>query len=119
VLILAVGCVRGYRKGFVKEIFGGKYNEEKQMVMTEAVKNLEFLIDFIPALSDLRKSGSVLNEFGSEDSLVKESVGLLCDSVCRYCYESIKTTVQTYGLIDNALNQPLKTKSQKPKFQVW
>jgi len=91
--------------GFVKSIFGGDYNKREQMVMTEAVKNLEFLIDFIPTIGEMKKSSMVLSDAANtiKGELATESVKLLCDSVCNYCYESIATTMDTYELIDQTL----------------
>jgi len=104
--------------GFLKEIFGGKYNASREMPITEAVKNLEFLIDFIPSMGDMRKASQVMLEGANDGDLTRESVGVLCNSLCRYCYESIKTTINTYGMIDEKINAPLP-KNTVPRFQVW
>ena len=91
--------------GFVKSIFGGEYNKRENVVLTEAVGNLEFLIDFIPKIGEMKKSSSDLSERALvEDDLTTESLRLLCDSVCNYCFESIKETMDTYDEIDRVIN---------------
>lgn len=105
--------------GFVSSLFGGKYNEPANVVMTEAVKNIEFLIDFIPEIDTLKQESNALAENCNDSELVKESISLLFESVCNYCYESIKTTMHTYKAINDVMNEIPKNKESKNSFKIW
>lgn len=105
--------------GFVSSLFGGKYNEPANVVMTEAVKNIEFLIDFIPEIDTLKQESNALAENCNDSELVKESISLLFESVCNYCYESIKTTMYTYKAINDVMDEIPKNKESKNSFKIW
>jgi len=107
--------------GFVHQLFGGEYNKKTSAVMTEAVKNIEFLIDFIPEIDSLKKeSVDIAGSSSSKDELVSESVGLLYDSICNYCFGSIKTTMETYKSIHDILDGNVKKEVvTEKKFKIW
>lgn len=95
---------------FIESIFGGKNNERETTLLTEAMKNVEFLIDFLPEITKMKDQCNTIveNVNDNSDSLVKESVRLLYDSVGEYCYHCLYESVKTYEEIDKKIKEPFE-----------
>lgn len=94
---------------FINSLFNGSLNEQVEMPLSEAVCNLEYLIDFIPELSDMKEKCSNLNESynnidnNEKEALINNSLNMLFESVDNYCYSTIKNIVTTYSEIQDKL----------------
>lgn len=94
---------------FIESLYGGKLNEKKEMVLSEAVANIEFLIDFIPELQTMKKQCKTLYESTKRETneakrtLLDESLVMLYESVENYCYSTISNIVDIYTDINTTL----------------
>lgn len=96
---------------FIKSLYNGKIKEITSMPLSEAVSNVEFLIDFINDIKDLKTSCCVVEEAAkSEDGTVKQPLlegclEMLCESVNNFCYYTLKSVLTTYADINNVLTE--------------
>lgn len=85
---------------YIDSIFGGKNNEKKEEPYSEAVKELEFLIDFIPKLSEFKeKCSSIQQVFESsnpENGINSSILTLYLESVSNFCHNNIREIISTY-----------------------
>ena len=90
------------RDSFIDSLYNGKIREQSEEVLSEAVTNIEFLIDFIPELKGLKticaENANCTFESANElkNNLMDESLQLLYESVEKYSYETLKTVFETY-----------------------
>lgn len=111
---------------FIESLYDGKLNEETEMVLSEAVSNIEFLIDFIPQLKTMKERCINLNESfknkteNQEIELVNKSLEMLYESVNNYCYSTVKNIVTTYyDINDKLFNVTPSSNEEKPMFQLF
>lgn len=97
---------------FIESLFGGKNNERQNVELTEAIKNVEYLVDFLDALKCMR---TTLNEvidrcFNTQPSTdLCKVVTLLTNSVSNFSNRVIYTIMDTYEIINCSLdNRPVK-----------
>ena len=97
---------------FIESLYDGRLNEKVEMVLSDAVSNLEFLIDFIPQMKVMKESCITLHEsYNSETdeqkkTLIDNSLNMLYESVDNYCYNTIKNIVTTYtDICDKLFNE--------------
>lgn len=96
---------------FIESLYNGKLNEPSDMVLSEAVTNIEFLIDFIPNLKTMKSNCLTVQEAVKEvDDMTKQSLlnncaNMLCESVNNFCYSTIKAVVDTYNGINDVLTE--------------
>lgn len=94
---------------FIESLYNGKINEQSEMVLSEAVANIEYLIDFIPELKAMKQQCVCLNEsFNNETNedkkaLLDESLKMLYESVDNYCFSTINNIVKVYDDINVSL----------------
>lgn len=95
---------------FIESLYDGRLNEKIDMPLSEAVSNIEFLIDFISQLKTIKENCSSLyeivinNKQETKKELLNESVNMLFESVDNYCYSTIKNIINIYSNIDDKLN---------------
>ena len=113
---------------FIESLYDGKLkeNEKSEMPLSEAVTNVEFLIDFIPLLSSLKEKCTTLtesvNNTGENEcsQLLNDSLVMLFESVDNYCYKTISQIVSTYSEINDRLfNESTETKVEIPMYQLF
>ena len=89
-------------KAFIDSLFNGENNKEEDSCICDALKNVEFLIDFIPQMMRFKESCFSLCELkqnGEPSSLVCDSLDLLYSSISEYCCKCIKSVIQIYTKI--------------------
>lgn len=99
---------------FVSSILGGYNNESSMVNICEAVKNIEFLIDFIPMMENFSQSLDTLintSEPRVSNDTVLESVKLYTESVSNYCYRMISWIVSDYHTIQEEISPEHKDES--------
>lgn len=95
---------------FIESLYDGKLTAKTETVLSEAVANVEFLIDFIPELQTMKKQCQSLYESFKDEqneekkSLLDGSLNMLFESVDNYCYSTISNIVSVYTDIQNTLN---------------
>lgn len=110
---------------FIESLYDGKLNEKTEMVLSEAVANVEFLIDFIPELQTMKECciglhKSLINANEDEKkSLLSESLNMLYESVDNYCYSTLMNIVNIYTDIRESLfNEDVATDTMSPESFV-
>lgn len=89
-------------KLFVESLFGGDNNSDIELTLEEAVQNLEILVDFIPKLDNIYNRCTELKESVSdENDLVKESLNMLYESIGNFCYNEVRSIMDTYYSIND------------------
>jgi hypothetical protein len=87
---------------FIESLYDGKLNEKTEMVLSEAVANVEFLIDFIPELKTMKECCTALHDsfmnvnHNDKKTLLNESLNMLYESVDNYCYSTLMNIVNIY-----------------------
>lgn len=111
---------------FIESLYDGTYSENKDYVLSEAVTNIECLIDFIPRLKQMRsecnKCSSFVNECADETKkeLLSKSAEMMYESVGSYCHSMIKNIVNTYYDINKALDGYTEFKEPTPlQFKLF
>ena len=105
---------------FIASIFGGENNQKEMVMLTEATKNIEFLVGFMPEIDKIKKECNAIVENVNEDSdeLVKESVRLMYESVKEYCYQCIRESVMTFDEINKKI-KGIVPKEEKEEFVLF
>lgn len=110
---------------FINSLYdGSELNPITNTVLSEAVSNIEFLIDFIPELNNIKKDCiSIYESYSvretSVDQLINDSMKMLYESVDNYCYNTISNIVTTYEKINDVLNNKTQEEYEPPKFELF
>lgn len=107
---------------FIQSLFGGENNQEKTCSIDECFQNVEFLIDFIPMMDELKNDCEVLKTAigGKELSdVAKKSIALFCKSVKAFVYESLTHMVQSYAKVKHCLFACDELENKTPKYQLF
>lgn len=95
-------------KDFILSLFNGENNREEESDVCDALKNIEFLIDFIPQMHKMKEScielqdmslGCGLDKSSPACKLINDSLYLLYSSISEYCYKCIVEVVSIYTKI--------------------
>ena len=91
---------------FIDSLFGGKNNESTNEELTEAVKNVEFLVDFIDWLKSRKETiNNLCNNCSSADrKACAPVIGLVASSVCRFSNRVISDILSIYEAINDSLD---------------
>jgi len=112
---------------FIESLYNGNLNQKTEMVLSEAVANIEFLIDFIPELQSMKsRCLSLCESFrdeaeGNKKTLLNESLNMLYESVDNYCYSTLSNIIKVYDDIHESLFnnvQPVKQETT-PQFRLF
>lgn len=92
---------------FISGLFNGcKFNEKRNMNLSEAAGNLEFLVDFFDEMKEiLKKCNNFKNYTSSDNELIKSSINMLASSVSCCCATIIETVIKTYYKIMDAIKE--------------
>jgi hypothetical protein len=107
-------------KEFIDSIFGGEHNKAEEKSLSDALLNIEVLIDFIHRIDDtIKRATDVVNgvENPNSSELINQSIHLLYRSIVYYTYKMISTIINIYGMIDDAVKNESNT-SAPVKFQL-
>ena len=111
---------------FIDSLYNGKLNEHIDTVLSEAVMNVEFLIDFIPQLNLMKESCKNLyttvnyTAENKERTLIDSCMNMLFESVDNYCYSTVKNIVSTYKDIHEKLSETgTVTESEDISFKLF
>lgn len=107
---------------FIESALGGNLNEETTVTVVEAAENIEFLIDFIPALKEFKESctstaNAIDVSMTGKNEFSQSSLSLLIESVSDYCHKTIHTIITDYSKINDALHPVIK--EEKPSFKLF
>lgn len=94
---------------FIESLFNGDINKFTEMPVSEALVNVEYLIDFIPQIKSLKSRCDTMQESvsdelpGFKNDLLSYTMNMLFESVNNYCYNTLKTVFETYNDIYEAV----------------
>ena len=93
---------------FVNSLYGGNLNKSVDTLVSEATSNVEFLIDFIPQIKELKEKcenvhSLITDEDTAKSKLFKESSDMLFESVSNYCYNTVKNIFECYTKIQDEI----------------
>ena len=97
-------------KKFIDSLCGGKNNSVKEEVLTDAVKNFEYMIDFNDVLSDMDHDlktliRETLDQDGSpKNETVVKAMKLLAGSMNTFISKTISSMLSTYSYILDAVS---------------
>ena len=97
-------------KKFIDSLFGGKNNAVKEEVLTDAVKNFEYMIDFNDVLSNMDHDLKTLiretldQDGSSKNDTVVKSMKLLAGSMNTFMGKTISSMLNTYSYILDAVS---------------
>ena len=110
---------------FIESLFNGKLTEERDTVLTEAVSNVEFVIDFIDNIKDMKSRCDMIKESVNNDNEVKKELlqncyNMLCESVNNYCFNVLKSVINTYHNINDSLySENKKSEIKEEGFKLF
>jgi hypothetical protein len=107
---------------FIESLFGGKNNEPSEQVLTDAINNVEYLVDFFDQLKGFDQSiADVCNRAseltGYECSI--QAVKLIINSTCVFSYRIMSAIMDIYVAIQNSINNKPVAPVEKPEFKVF
>lgn len=94
---------------FIESLFNGRLTEKRDVVLTEAVSNVEFVIDFVTNIEEMKNRCNEIKEsVNSSDKnlkteLLENCCNMMCESVNNYCCNMLKTVIDTYQNINKSL----------------
>ena len=96
---------------FIESLFSGSsdINHMVDVDLTEAVQNVEYLIDFIPQMKEIKETcesvsnllQNVPEQEESKRSLMTEGIKMMYESVGNYCSSMLKTVLTDYSTISS------------------
>jgi hypothetical protein len=93
---------------FIDSLFGGKNNVVADEELTEAIRNVEFLVDFLPIIDNMRMSIKSICEkalpLHDKYGFVIHAVRLVANSACSVSNKIINTIMDTYNDINCCLD---------------
>jgi hypothetical protein len=117
---------------FVASLFGGKNGECTDTELTEAVSNVEYLIDFMDHMKDMTNAVKCIFEKSENlislnnerntcelNARVLDCVTLVSKSLGDYCNKLIKEIFRTYLQIMDTLNNTVKSVSTPKGLQIF
>ena len=109
---------------FIESLFEGKINQKEEMVLEEAVNNVEYLIDFIPQIKSFKTTCDLLEESvmdgcSDKNNLIQYSINMLFESVNNYCYNTLATVFETYNAISDHIFNETEDKACEYKFELF
>lgn len=85
---------------FIDSVFGGSNNARKDEVLTDAISNVEFLIDFPKLLEEIKSNIQSVCCVECGDNLVmKECIQLVLKSSNTFCFHALEEVMDTYESI--------------------
>lgn len=107
---------------FIDSLFGGKNNEITEEELTDAVSNVEFLVDFLEFLKYMENNiHQVYNhccEQNSENTSITNCIRLIANSTCCFSNRIISAIMNIYEDINNTLDGNIKV-SVDTSFKVF
>lgn len=108
---------------FIDSLFGGKNNETQEIELTEAIKNVEYLVDFINVITEMHeyinsicsKAGTLFEKY----SCITDAVRLITNSACSICNRVLATAFDTYEVINNVLDDKPMPPKPDNTFKVF
>lgn len=101
---------------FIDSLFGGKTNPVKDNTLTESVKNLEYMIDFIHVMGKIKADTDSLFRFNSDNNMLIGALKLLSVSVITFINKTMISILDSYCLIDDTLSGKALIKPENDKF---
>lgn len=107
---------------FIDSLFGGKNNEVCNEELTDAIKNVEYLVDFLNVLNSMRENLNTIcckaeTVFTKYDYIIN-AVRLIANSTCSISNRIICTIMDTYNDINNSLDDKSGTQADNT-FKVF
>jgi hypothetical protein len=106
---------------FIDSLFGGKKNEISDTELTDAVKNIEYLVDFLDYLKRMNHTvNDVCNackHIPCETAL--EVVKLIVNSTCNFSNKVIENIMKIYEDINNSLDNKTAVKPADNSFKLF
>lgn len=106
---------------FIESLFNGRLTEKRDVALTEAVSNVEFVIDFISNIGEMKSRCEEIKESvdSSNDAIKTELLvncyNMMCESVNNYCCNMLKAVIDTYQNINKSLYSESNTTESKEK----
>jgi len=99
---------------FIDSLFGGKNNEYDNEELTNAITNVEYLVDFLQKIKDMQHIIADTCDRATKTSVTYEyiinAVRLVSNSTGMFSNRVIKSIMDTYEAINNCLDdKPVKT----------
>ena len=107
---------------FIESLFGGKNNAPSEQVLTDAINNVEYLVDFLDRLKGLKQMVADICNRANELSTYKYSVDaakLAVKSTCTFSYRILGAIVDIYNSIYESLEDRYVKPDTKPALMVF
>lgn len=110
---------------FIESLFNGELSKPNDKPLSEAVRNIEFLIEFVPGLKKIKNDCILLSECVKDEQnttkkeLINQSLEMLYESVDNYSYNVLKNIVECYYNINDVLFNEEKQKHVPDSFQLY
>lgn len=110
---------------FIDSLFGGKNNGTTDMELTDAIKNVEYLVDFLEMLK--RMKAVILDTCNRASDIytnkkyepVVNLVKLLANSTCVFSNRVLDNIMYTYTAINNKLDDRAQVQEKSSSFKVF
>lgn len=99
---------------FIESLFNGspEINPKVSTKLTEAVQNVEYLIDFVPQMKQMKETcesvSSLLDNIpeneSTKHSLIQEGLNMMYESVGNYCSSMLSAVLTDYNMINSMIN---------------
>lgn len=110
---------------FIDSLFGGKNNAPSEQVLTDAIGNVEYLVDFLENIKGMKQMVgdvcSVACEFSNANyEPAVKAVKLIVNSSCLFSYRIIDTIMDIYNDIHMTIDdKPTQTSVEDTSFKVF
>ena len=94
----------GADSAFVESLFGGKNNSFKEETLTDAIKNFEYMIDFITIIDKIIEGTNILFVNDVNNLTLLSALKLWSSSVNLFLYNTLSSIIDTYNCIGLAIN---------------
>ena len=103
---------------FIESLFGGKNNEPQEEKLTDAISNVEYLVDFLQKIEDMKRIVADTCDRATKTSVTYEyvinAVRLVANSVGSFSSHVINSIVDIYEAINTCIeDKPVKALDHK------
>lgn len=107
---------------FIESLFGGKNNEPSEQVLTDAIGNVEALVDFLDQIKSMKQMVSDVCNRASElkdYSCSIQAVKLIVNSACVFTVRVLTGIVDIYAAIQNKIDDKPELPAADTSFKVF
>ena len=108
---------------FIDSLFGGKNNESQEDKLTDAISNVEYLVDFLQKIDDMKRIVGDICDRATKTTVtyeyVTKSIRLVANSVGSFSARVIKTIMDIYEAINTCIEDKPTVSTDNTNLKVF